>query len=84
MSKDLITKDGIVKEAHQGGEFRIEFPDETVALAVLSGKIRKFRIRILTGDKVRVEFSPYDLTRGRITYRYRTGEVTVPEAPSEK
>lgn len=78
MSKEVITKDGIVKEAHMGGEFRVEFSDETVALAVLSGKIRKFRIRILTGDRVRVEFSPYDLTRGRITYRYRTNEPDLP------
>jgi translation initiation factor IF-1 len=85
MSKEVITKDGIVKEAHQGGEFRVEFPDETVALAVLSGKIRKFRIRILTGDRVRVEFSPYDLNRGRITYRYRSGEADLPaETPSDK
>ena len=70
MVKELITKDGVVKEALQGGMFKVEFDNEEVALATLSGKIRKFRIRVLTGDKVKVEFSPHDLTRGRITYRY--------------
>ena len=69
-TKELITKDGIVKEALMGGMFRIEFEEGVLALASLSGKIRKFRIRVLTGDKVKVEFSPHDLTRGRITYRY--------------
>lgn len=74
MSKEVITKDGIVKESLTAGMFKIELDNEEVALASLSGKIRKFRIRILTGDKVRVEFSPHDLSRGRIVYRYRPGE----------
>jgi len=74
MSKDVITKDGIVKESLMGGMFKVEFDDEEVALASLSGKIRKFRIRVRTGDKVKVEFSRHDLNRGRITYRYRPGE----------
>lgn len=69
MSKDLVKKDGIVKEAQQGGLFRVELDDGSVILAVLSGKTRKFHIRILPGDKVRMEFSPHDLTRGRISYR---------------
>jgi len=71
MTKEIVTKDGIVTEALMGGMFKIELDQEDVALASLSGKIRKFRIRILPGDKVKVEFSPHDLTRGRITYRYR-------------
>lgn len=70
-TKQVITKDGIVKEALMGGMFRIEFADETIALASLSGKIRQFKIKILPGDKVRVDFSPHDLTRGRITYRLK-------------
>jgi len=69
MSKELVKKDGIVKEALQGGLFRIETDDGSPVLAVLSGKTRKFHIRILPGDKVRMEFSPHDLTRGRISYR---------------
>lgn len=70
-NKEVISKDGIVKEAHTGATFLVEMEDESVALATLSGKIRKFRIRILPGDKVKVEFSKHDLSRGRITYRYR-------------
>ena len=69
MSKDLIRKDGIVKEALQGGLFRVEVEEGNTVLAVLSGKTRKFHIRILPGDKVKMEFSPHDLTRGRISYR---------------
>lgn len=76
MSKeDLIEKDGIIIEALMGGMFRVQLDDEEeVAIGVLSGKLRKFRIRILTGDRVKMEFSPYDLTRGRITFRYKPGE----------
>ena len=70
----MIVKEGIVKEAFMGEMFRIEFDDQTVALASLSGKMRKFRISILPGDKVRVEFSPHDLTRGRISFRLRGNE----------
>jgi len=70
-TKELITKDGIVKEALMGGMFRIEFEEGNLALASLSGKIRKFKIRILPGDRVKVDFSPHDVTRGRISYRYR-------------
>lgn len=53
------------------GMFRVELEDEEVALATISGKIRKFRIRVLPGDRVKVEFSPHDLTRGRIVFRYK-------------
>ncbi len=69
-TKEVITKDGKVKEALMGGMFKIAMED-TEVLASLSGKIRKFKIRILPGDTVKVEFSPSDLNRGRITYRYR-------------
>ncbi len=70
-TKEVVTKEGIVKEAQAGGMFKIEFEDGEQAWGVLSGKMRKFRITILPGDKVKVEFSPHDLTRGRITYRQR-------------
>jgi translation initiation factor IF-1 len=75
-TKQVITKNGLVKETLMGGMFRVVFLDETIALASLSGKMRKFRIRILPGDKVKVEFSPHDLARGRVTYRYRSGEAS--------
>lgn len=70
-TKEVVTKDGIVKEALMGGLFKLEMENGDIALAALSGKMRKFKIRILPGDKVKVEFSPHDLTRGRIAYRYR-------------
>jgi translation initiation factor IF-1 len=70
-NKQVEIKEGKVVETLMGGMFKVEFEDETTALATLSGKMRKFKIRILAGDKVKVEFSPHDLTRGRITYRYR-------------
>ena len=70
-TKEVITKDGIVKEALMAGMFKVEMSDGEFVLASLSGKMRKFKIRILPGDKVKVEFSPHDLTRGRVSYRYR-------------
>jgi translation initiation factor IF-1 len=70
-TKKTITKDGKVTEAQMSGMFKIEFEDETKSLASISGKMRKSHIRVLLGDKVKVEFSPHDMTRGRIVYRYR-------------
>ncbi len=72
MSKeDLISVEGTVVEKFPGGVFSVRFGDKQIALAHLSGKLRKNRIRILAGDRVALELSPYDLKRGRITYRYR-------------
>ena len=59
----------IVKEALPNAQFKVELPNGHVILAVISGKLRMNFIRILPGDKVKVEMSPYDLTRGRITWR---------------
>lgn len=70
-TKEVVIKEGIVKEAQTAGMFKVEFEDGEEAWGILSGKMRKFRINILPGDKVKVEFSPHDLTRGRITYRNR-------------
>jgi len=70
-TKDIVTKTGKVKEALMGGLFKLELEDNSEVLAALSGKMRKFKIRILPGDTVKVEFSPTDLTRGRISYRNR-------------
>ena len=60
---------GTVVETLPNTLFRVELEDGRKALAHLSGKMRKFRIKVLPGDKVKVELSPYDPTRGRITYR---------------
>ena len=71
MSKDVIELEGTVHESLPNAMFRVELENSMVILAHISGKIRKNFIRILPGDKVKVELSPYDLTRGRITYRLK-------------
>ena len=58
-------------ESLPNGMFRVELENGNVILGYLSGKIRKYRIRVLMGDRVLVELSPYDLNKGRITYRYK-------------
>ena len=67
--EDLIEVEGVVAEALPNAMFRVELENGHKVLAHISGKIRMHFIRILPGDKVKVELSPYDLTRGRITYR---------------
>lgn len=67
--KDVIELEGKVIEALPNAVFRVKLETGQTILAHVSGKIRKNFIRILKGDKVKVELSPYDLTRGRITYR---------------
>lgn len=69
--KDLITQDGIIEEALSNAMFRVRLQNDHLIIATISGKMRMHYIRILPGDKVSVEMSPYDLTRGRITYRYK-------------
>ena len=73
MAKDegKIQVDGTVIEALPGTQFRVRLENDHEVLAYLSGKMRKYYIRILLGDRVRVEMSPYDLSRGRIVYRHR-------------
>ena len=68
---DLIEVEGVVKQKLPNAQFKVELPSGHEVLAHASGKMRKFFIRILAGDKVKVELSPYDLTRGRITYRMK-------------
>jgi len=67
--EDLIEIEGKVIEPLPNAMFRVELPNGNTILAHISGKMRMNYIRILPGDKVTVELSPYDLTRGRITYR---------------
>ncbi len=70
VEKQFIEMRGRVDESLPGGHFRITLENEQEIIAHLSGKLRKFRIRIMPGDDVKVEISPYDLTKGRITYRF--------------
>ena len=69
--KDTIEVEGVVKENLPNAMFRVELDNGHKILAHISGKMRMHFIRILPGDKVTVELSPYDLTRGRITYRFK-------------
>lgn len=69
--EEKIQVEGTVIEALPGTQFRVRLENNHEILAYLSGKMRKYYIRILLGDKVRVEMSPYDLTRGRIVYRHK-------------
>ncbi|HXG42732.1 MAG: translation initiation factor IF-1 [Dehalococcoidia bacterium] len=74
--KDTIEVEGIVRESLPNAMFRVELPNGHMVLAHASGKMRMHFIRILPGDRVLVELSPYDLSRGRITYRFReSGEA---------
>lgn len=70
-TKDVIEMEGTIREALPNAMFRVVLENGLEMLAHISGRIRKNFIRILPGDKVRVELSPYDLTRGRITYRMK-------------
>jgi len=69
--KEAIEVEGTVSEPLPNGMFRVELPNGHKVLAHISGKIRMHYIKILPGDKVIVELSPYDLNRGRITYRFK-------------
>ena len=69
--KDVIEMEGIISESLQNAVFRVKLDTGQEVLAHVSGKIRKNYIRILLGDRVKVELSPYDMTRGRITYRLK-------------
>ena len=68
---DVIELEGVVTEALPNAMFRVELDNGHVIIAHISGKMRMHYIRILPGDKVRVEMSPYDLTKGRISFRYK-------------
>lgn len=71
MAGDAIQMMGTVKEVLPNTTFKVELENGHEVLAYVSGKMRKHYIRILKGDRVAVDLSPYDLTRGRITYRYK-------------
>ena len=69
--EELLEFDGMVTEVLPDGNFRVKLDNEHEILAYTAGKMRKFRIRVLAGDRVTVTVSPYDLTRGRITFRHK-------------
>ena len=69
--QELIKLDGTITEALSNAMFRVKLENEHVIIAHISGKMRMHYIKILPGDKVKLEMSPYDLTKGRIVYRYK-------------
>jgi translation initiation factor IF-1 len=68
---DAIEMDGTVIEALRNSQFKVRLDNGHELLAYTGGKMRKYRIRMVLGDRVRVEMSPYDLNRGRVSYRFR-------------
>jgi len=72
MKEAAIEVEGVVNEVLPSATFRVTLENGHVLLATAAGKMRKFRIRILAGDRVTVAMSPYDLARGRITFRHKT------------
>ncbi len=74
--EEKLVVEGVVVEALPNTQFTVELDNGHKVLAYLSGKMRRYYIRILLGDRVRVEMTPYDLSRGRITYRYRRQQVS--------
>ena len=66
-----IEQDGVVTEALSNAMFRVKLDNGLIVTAHISGKMRMFYIRLLPGDKVKLEMSPYDLTKARITFRYK-------------
>lgn len=83
MAKANVTEhQGTVTMALPNTMFRVSLDNGQEILAHLSGKMRMFRISIMPGDKVKVEMTPYDLTKGRITYRVREGQAMTPQTPT--
>ena len=80
-TEEKIVVEGTVVEAMPSTNFRVQLDNNHTVLAYLSGRLRKYYIRILLGDRVKVELSPYDLKRGRIVYRFNSGGGTLPPAP---
>ena len=68
---DGIEMEGVIKEVYQGGNFLVETADGLQIKGHLAGRLRRYRIRVVLGDRVTVVVSPYDVTRGRITFRHK-------------
>ena len=71
VKEDLIEMDGVVTEIMPSQRYRVELENGMSVQAYTCGKMRRFRIRIVAGDRVQLEISPYDLTKGRINFRYK-------------
>ena len=76
--QEAIEVEGLVTEVLPDQKFRVQLQNDHVVLAYAAGKMSKFRIRVLVGDRVTVELSPYDMSRGRITYRHKKASASPP------
>jgi len=79
--EEPVEFDGMITELLPEGRFRVRLENDHEILAYTAGKMRKHRIRAMVGDRVTVEMTPYDMDRGRITYRHRSDAPRVPGAP---
>ena len=82
--EEAIEVEGVVTEVLPDRNFRVQLDNDHVVLAYLAGRMSKFRIRVLVGDQVTLELSPYDLNRGRITYRHKVGSPPPPNSNQQR
>jgi translation initiation factor IF-1 len=82
--EDVLEFEGRIDEALPDGRFRVKLENGHEIIAYTAGKMRKSRIRSLTGDRVTVEMTPYDLTKGRITYRHKDEQRPNPGGPARR
>ncbi len=82
--EELIEAEGVVTEVLPNARFRVTLDNGHEVLAYSSGKMKKFRIRILTGDRVTVELTPYDLTKARINFRHKADQSTQTDAAAAR
>jgi len=76
--QEPIELDGVVTEVLPDQNFRVRLANDHIVLAYAAGKMSKFRIRVLVGDRVTLQLSPYDMSRGRIVYRHKAGDAPAP------
>lgn len=74
--QESIPMEGVVREVLPDRNFRVELENGHVVLAYAAGKMSRFKIRVMVGDRVALQLSPYDLSRGRITYRFKSGDAS--------
>jgi translation initiation factor IF-1 len=79
--EEMIEMQGLVNEVLPDTRFRVSLDNGHTIIAYMAGKMKKHRIRILAGDKVSIELTPYDLTKGRITFRHKDEKAPVPPGP---
>lgn len=82
--QESIEVEGLVTEVLPDQNFRVQLQNDHVVLAYAAGKMSKFRIRVLVGDRVTVQMSPYDLSRGRITYRHKVATGNPGPPPQQR